>query len=46
MLPIAPSAQQCRASAAALVIVALLTAAMIAVRWVDSIDGALLLPFR
>lgn len=44
MLPIEPSAQQYRAGAAALVLIATLTAAMIAVEWVDALDGPLLLP--
>jgi hypothetical protein len=39
-----PSAQQYRAGAAALVIVALLTVAMIVVAREDSLDGPLLLP--
>ena len=41
---IEPSAQQYRAGAAALILVATLTAAMIAVAWVDTLDGPLLLP--
>ena len=44
MLLIEPSTQQYRAAAAALVLIATLTAAMIAVTWVDALDGPLLLP--
>lgn len=44
MLLIEPSAQQYRAGAASLVIIATLTAAMIAVVWVETLDEPLLLP--
>lgn len=44
MIFVEPSAQQYRAAAAALVIIATLTACIIAVAWVDTLDGPLLLP--
>lgn len=44
MLPIEPSAQQYRAGAAALVIVAVLTVTIIAVAWLGSLVGPLLMP--
>jgi hypothetical protein len=44
MVAIEPNATQHRNAALALIIVATLTAAMVAVQWVASLDGPLLLP--
>ena len=44
MFQVEPSAQQYRAGAAALFIIAMLTAAMIAVTWAKGFTGPLLLP--